>query len=349
MQPVRVLLVDDSLLFRSMLERELHAFLPAGSQIQTAGDPFEARDAILAFVPDVMVLDVEMPRMDGIEFLRKLLAQYDQPTIVLTGDARYESLARDAGARDFLQKPVGCSPDVFCEELARRIVRIAGKAEAGDGAADGASGMPTNSTKQTKQAMERLGKHAGRISLIALGASTGGTEALARVVRNLVPPLPPIVIVQHIPPGFSRLFAQRLDRESMLSAKEAADGDRLLDNHVYVAPGDQHLRVRAAGGFFAACARGPRVNGHCPSVDVLFESVAKTVGSRALGVIFTGMGADGAEGLRRMREAGAQTLGQDEKTCVVYGMPRAAYELGAVERQLPLDAIAGAILAAAPA
>ena len=343
MQPVRVLLVDDSLFFRSMLERELHAFLPAGSQIQTAGDPFEARDAILAFVPDVMVLDVEMPRMDGIEFLRKLLAQYDQPTIVLTGDARYESLARDAGARDFLQKPVGCSPEVFCEELARRIMRIAGKEKTDVGAAEGVSGMPP------RQAMERLGKHAGRISLIALGASTGGTEALARVVKNLVPPLPPIVIVQHIPPGFSRLFAQRLDRESMLSAKEAADGDRLLDNHVYVAPGDQHLRVRAAGGFFATCARGPKVNGHCPSVDVLFESVAKTVGSRALGVIFTGMGADGAEGLRRMREAGAQTLGQDEKTCVVYGMPRAAYELGAVERQLPLDAIAGAILAAAHA
>ena len=343
MQPVRVLLVDDSLFFRSMLERELHAFLPAGSQIQTAGDPFEARDAILAFVPDVMVLDVEMPRMDGIEFLRKLLAQYDQPTIVLTGDARYESLARDAGARDFLQKPVGCSPEVFCEELARRIMRIAGKEKTDVGAAEGVSGMPP------RQAMERLGKHAGRISLIALGASTGGTEALARVVRNLVPPLPPIVIVQHIPPGFSRLFAQRLDRESMLTAKEAADGDRLLNNHVYVAPGDQHLRVRAAGGFFATCAREPKVNGHCPSVDVLFESVAKTVGSRALGVIFTGMGADGAEGLRRMREAGAQTLGQDEKTCVVYGMPRAAYELGAVERQLPLDAIAGAILAAAHA
>ena len=343
MQPVRVLLVDDSLFFRSMLERELHAFLPAGSQIQTAGDPFEARDAILAFVPDVMVLDVEMPRMDGIEFLRKLLAQYDQPTIVLTGDARYESLARDAGARDFLQKPVGCSPEVFCEELARRIMRIAGKEKTDVGAAEGVSGMPP------RQAMERLGKHAGRISLIALGASTGGTEALARVVKNLVPPLPPIVIVQHIPPGFSRLFAQRLDRESMLTAKEAADGDRLLNNHVYVAPGDHHLRVRAAGGFFATCARGPKVNGHCPSVDVLFESVAKTVGSRALGVIFTGMGADGAEGLRRMREAGAQTLGQDEKTCVVYGMPRAAYELGAVERQLPLDAIAGAILAAAHA
>ena len=329
MQPVRVLLVDDSLLFRSMLERELHAFLPAGSQIQTAGDPFEARDAILAFVPDVMVLDVEMPRMDGIEFLRKLLAQYDQPTIVLTGDARYESLARDAGARDFLQKPVGCSPDVFCEELARRIVRIAGSgwrarhADQLDEADETGHGTPR------KACRAHLADRARRVDGRHGGARACREESRAAAAAH-----------RHRAAHPARL---------LVTAKEAADGDRLLNNHVYVAPGDQHLRVRAAGGFFATCARGPKVNGHCPSVDVLFESVAKTVGSRALGVIFTGMGADGAEGLRRMREAGAQTLGQDEKTCVVYGMPRAAYELGAVERQLPLDAIAGAILAAAHA
>jgi len=332
MQPVRVLLVDDALLFRTLLAQELPKFLPPGSQLATAGDPFEARDQILAFAPDVMVLDVEMPRMDGIEFLHRLLVQYDQPTLVLTGDARYEPLAREAGAWDFMQKPAGgCSQKVFCAELARRILRIAAQA----------AGVPS--------ALPAAGAQAGKLALIALGASTGGTEALARVIRSLVLPLPPIVIVQHIPPGFSRLFAQRLDRESLLAAKEAQEGDRLMPDHIYVAPGDQHLRVRAGGGLFASCARGPLVNGHCPSVDVLFESVAANVKNRALGVIFTGMGADGAEGLRRMREAGAHTIGQDEKSCVVYGMPRAAYELGAVERQLLLDAIAGAILAAAHA
>ncbi|MCI6284585.1 chemotaxis-specific protein-glutamate methyltransferase CheB [Selenomonas sp.] len=333
MQPVRVLLVDDSLFFRSLMERELGRVLPPGSRLETAGDPFEARDAILRFVPDVMILDVEMPRMDGIEFLTKLLAQYDQPTIVVTGDARYEPLARAAGARDFLQKPVGCSPQLFFTELARRIERIVMQANAGNIAPPPSSQVPAKNR---------------RITLIALGASTGGTEALATVIHSLVPPLPPIVIVQHIPPGFSYMFAKRLDRESALYAKEAQDGDVLEADHIYVAPGDQHLRVRAAGGrLTAACAKGARVNGHCPSVDVLFRSVAEQVGSHALGAIFTGMGADGAEGLRLMREAGAHTIGQDERSCVVYGMPRAAYELGAVERQLPLDAIPGAILALA--
>ena len=333
MQPVRVLIVDDSLFFRSLMERELGRVLPHGSQMVTAGDPFEARDAILRYVPDVMILDVEMPRMDGIEFLHKLLAQYDQPTIVVTGDARYEPLAREAGARDFLQKPVGCSPQLFFTELARRIERVV---------------MQTSAAPVLQSSLPASSKSAHRITLIALGASTGGTEALASVIRNLVPPLPPIVIVQHIPPGFSYMFAHRLDRESALAAKEAQDGDTLEANHVYVAPGDQHLRVQATGGLLSArCAKGARVNGHCPSVDVLFRSVAEHVGSHALGVIFTGMGADGAEGLRLMREAGAHTIGQDEKSCVVYGMPRAAYELGAVERQLPLDAIPGAILAMA--
>ena len=332
MKPVRVLIVDDSLFFRSLMERELGRVLPRGSQVFSAGDPFEARDAILKYVPDVMILDVEMPRMDGIEFLTKLLAQYDQPTIVVTGDARYEPLAREAGARDFLQKPVGCSPQLFFTELGRRIERI----------------VTGGSDASVLHSPALSAKSAHHITLIALGASTGGTEALAKVIRELVPPLPPIVIVQHIPPGFSYMFAKRLDRESPFTAKEAQDGEPLAPNHVYVAPGDQHLRVQAAGGGLSArCAKGARVNGHCPSVDVLFRSVAEQVGAHALGAIFTGMGADGAEGLRLMREAGAHTIGQDAKSCVVYGMPRAAYELGAVERQLPLDAIPGAILALA--
>lgn len=183
------------------------------------------------------------------------------------------------------------------------------------------------------------------LQLIAIGASTGGTEALSQLLKGLAPPLPPIVIVQHIPPHFSQLFAARLDEEGRLSVKEAEDGDRLERNHVYIAPGDKHLRIRKIGGMLLlSCVAGPLVSGHCPSVDVMFRSAA-ILKEKALGVILTGMGNDGAEGLLAMREAGAVTLGQDEATSVVYGMPREAFLKGAVSRQIPLPAMAGAITA----
>lgn len=185
----------------------------------------------------------------------------------------------------------------------------------------------------------------GAVKIIALGASTGGTEALATLIRDLTPPLPPIVIVQHIPSGFSRLFAERLDSESRFTVREARDGDRLEANHIYVAPGSHQLRIRRMGaGFMAACRGTEPVSGHCPSVDVLFHSVALVAGAASVGAILTGMGSDGAQGLLAMRRAGATTLGQDEATSVVYGMPRAAYERGAVARQLPLSAMAAAIM-----
>ena len=183
------------------------------------------------------------------------------------------------------------------------------------------------------------------VKLIAFGASTGGTEALATLIRGLRPPLPPIVIVQHIPYGFSRLFAERLDKESAFIVVEAVDGEHLQPNHIYVAPGDRQMRVRRLGSeFFVSCRGTEQVCGHCPSVDVLFDSVAECAGSEALGVILTGMGSDGAEGLLRMRQKGARTFGQDEATSVVYGMPRAAFECGAVMRQLPLSAMAGCVM-----
>ncbi len=186
------------------------------------------------------------------------------------------------------------------------------------------------------------------VRLIALGASTGGTEALASLIRGLRPPLPPIVIVQHIPYGFSRLFAERLNQESSFTAVEAVDGTRLQPDHIYVAPGDRQMHVRRLGSeFFVACRGTEQVSGHCPSVDVLFASAAEAAGAEALGVILTGMGADGAEGLLAMRKKGARTLGQDEATSVVYGMPRVAFERGAVMRQLPLAAIAGCIMSLA--
>ncbi len=327
MAGVRVLLVDDSLLFRELLSKELLSYLPAGSQIEKAADPFEARDKILELEPQIMLLDIEMPKMDGIEFLRRLLTQYQQPTIAMSSQPAYREMALAAGAVDFIVKPDGhilqAGPDFFAQ-LAAKLCAAA------------AAGMPAPPLD-----IPSVGLRKG---ILAIGASTGGTEALAALLRNLHPPMPPIVVVQHIPPMFSRLFAQRLETECSLTVKEAEHGDIARADHVYIAPGDKHMRVRGTmSALHLDCIAGERVNGHCPSVDVLFFSVAAVAGKAALGVILTGMGADGAKGLLAMRQAGAETLGQDERSCVVYGMPRAAWELGAVQRQLPLQAMAGAI------
>ena len=327
---IRVLIVDDSLLFREMLGRELLKQLPEGSVMEKAGDPFEARDKILSFDPDVMLLDVEMPKMDGIEFLRRLLVQYPLPTVMLSGSPEYRSRALAAGAVDFVEKPPGHllrAGQYFFATLATRLLSASVTL-----VSPAAAAMPTPSSVHLAK------------SIIAIGASTGGTEALATVMQDLRPPLPGIVVVQHIPPMFSRLFAERLDHDCHIAVKEAETGDIVAPNHAFVAPGDRHLRIKRCGsGFMIDCAAGPRVNGHCPSVDVMFHSVAELAGDSALGVILTGMGADGAKGLLAMRQAGARTLGQDQASCVVYGMPRAAWEIGGVERQLPLAAMAAAI------
>ena len=326
MSGIRVLIVDDSMLFREMLSRGLLRCLPSGSAISKAGDPFEARDKILAFEPDVMLLDVEMPKMDGVEFLRRLLMQYPQPTVMLSGSPEYRERALAAGAVDYMVKPE-CDvlrPDSrFFADLAARLCAAAVK------------GLVPRTAPVRRQMQKKL---------IAIGASTGGTEALASVLTALRPPLPGIVIVQHIPPMFSRLFAERLDHECRLQVKEGETGDVVRMNHVYIAPGNKHMKLVHRGyDFVLDCSTGERVNGHCPSVDVLFRSVASLAGDTAVGVILTGMGSDGAKGLLEMRQAGAATLGQDARSCVVYGMPKAAWDIGAVERQLPLEAIAGAI------
>ena len=327
MPGICVLLVDDSLLFREMMAQELLRYLPEGSRVEKAADPFEARDKILDCAPDVMLLDIEMPKMDGIEFLKRLLMQYTQPTIMISGTAAYRDMAIAAGAADFIVKPDGHilrAGSQFFSRLAARLCAVA--IHAGPKRAPIANGRSL------------------RKKLIAIGASTGGTEALAAVLKALQPPLPGIVVVQHIPVMFSRLFAERLEAECSLTVKEAANGDLVKQNHVYIAPGDKHVRVKGQTDMlYLECASGARVNGHCPSVDVLFFSVAECLGESALGVILTGMGNDGAKGMLAMRQAGAATIGQDERSCVVYGMPRVAWELGAVERQLPLPMIAGAI------
>lgn len=321
---IRVLVVDDSMLFREALVKGLSQYLPKDSLIERAKDSFEARDKILEFEPDVMILDVEMPRMDGIEFLRRLLIQYSQPTVVLSGSERYRQPALDIGAKDFMMKPDAAllRTGQFFAELAQRVYNVA------------------RSQQPVQPTSNRTAKR-----LIAIGASTGGTEAIAKVLGGLTLPLPGIVIVQHIPPLFSALFAERLNTTCCMEIKEAKGGEHIVPGHVYIAPGDKHMRVKKiAGNLQIECSTGERVNGHCPSVDVLFDSVAETVGDRAVGIILTGMGNDGAQGLLKMRENGAKTLGQNEASSVVYGMPRAAYEIGAVERQLSLTSMAIGIM-----
>ena len=380
MEAIKILIVDDSLLFREVVARGLKSRLPVGTQVEKAGDPFAARDKILSFDPDVMVLDVEMPNMNGIEFLRRLIVQYNLPTVVSSSRPVYKSLAMEAGAFSFLEKPsTTLGSGSYLDGLAAEV-KLA--KEYGDLSADqvrqrkiesqmdmaqveelvrqadacnkpkvdyaileyGEENPHVRPTSKQIPVVEVKGKTSAKIDLIAIGASTGGTEALAKVLKELVPPLPPIVIVQHIPPMFSKLFADRLHNECHISVKEAKNGDKLEPNWAYVAPGDKQMKVKNFGGNMQLDVNhGPKVNGHCPSVDVLFDSVADQVGNSALGVILTGMGADGANGLLKMRQQGAATIGQDEASCVVYGMPRAAYEKGAVERQLPLSGIASMI------
>ena len=333
MRQIKVLVVEDSMVFREILVQNLNK----DAEIQVvavAKDPFEARDAILKYRPDVMTLDVELPRMSGIEFLRKLMPQYPIPVVVISAlsDKVFEAL--NAGAVDFVAKPVNASrqqiEDFIHNELNVKV-KIAAAAQIGN--------VRKPRLMQTQQHAAPL-KDNGLI--VAIGASTGGTEAIFSVVKNFGPDIPGVVIVQHMPPGFTEMYAKRLDNQCRVRVKEACTGDRVMRGQVLIAPGgDRHMRlVKVNGVYQVECRPGPKVNGHCPSVDELFYSVANTAGSRALGIILSGLGGDGAKRLLAMRKAGAETIGQDESTCVVYGMPKVAYDIGAVKHQVRLDDIA---------
>jgi len=329
-----VLVVDDSMLFRETLAKRLSE--DGGIEVvATAGDPYSARDKIIEFEPDVMTLDVEMPRMSGIEFLKRLMPQHPIPTVMVSGldDRVFEAL--NAGAVDFVAKVDSTGKrtvDSLIMELATKI-KIASTARVGHWKTAG-----NNAVNRVKGSGEVAGQ------IIAIGASTGGTEATAKLLEALPKELPGIVIVQHMPPVFTRMYADRLNNNCLLAVKEAENGDRITPGLVLIAPGDQHMEVKKiGGGYQVSLNRSEKVNGHCPSVDVLFNSVAKAAGNKAVGVILTGMGADGAKGLLEMRKTGARTLGQDEESCVVYGMPKVAYDIGAVEKQYPLGSIAQAL------
>ena len=325
---IRVLVVDDSMVFREILSKSLSSD-PLIDVVATAFDPFDARDKIIAFEPDVMTCDVEMPKMNGIEFIRRLMPQYPLPVVVVSTVSEAVFNAMDAGAVDFVTKPdmrSVKSMEAFISELILKI-KIASTANVSNCTANHA--LLTISGRSSSDTSNKI---------IAIGASTGGTEALSYLLRLLPANTPGIVIVQHIPPVFSRMFAQRLNNSTQFRVKEAQTGDYIEKGLVLIAPGDMHMRIKSVGDRFKAeVFQGEKVNGHCPSVDVLFESVAKECGSNAIGIILTGMGYDGAKGLLSMRKKGARTLGQDERSSVVYGMPKVAFNIGAVERQVPLD------------
>lgn len=328
---IRVLVVDDSALFREVLSRGI-SIDPSIEVVAKAVDPFDARDKILEFHPDVMTCDVEMPKMNGIEFIRRLLPQYQLPVIVVSTVSEAVFDAMNVGAVDFVTKPNIQSADnieAFINQLIAKI-KIASTAKVA---------MP-KTLCQTKTIAKETFNECNANKIIAIGASTGGTEAIYTLLSNFPSSIPGIVVVQHIPPVFSQMFAQRLNNSTSLEVKEAQTGDFLEPGKVLLAPGDKHMRVKKIGDRYKIeCFQGDKVNGHCPSVDVLFESVAKECGRNAIGVILTGMGYDGAKGLLSMRKKGARTIGQDEKSCVVYGMPKVAYNIGAVEKQASLDSI----------
>lgn len=313
------------------MRKRLRAILDSDIEIEVvaeANNAYTARDKIIECNPRVMLLCHELPRMTGIEFLEKLMPQRQTATFVIA-EKKYEGAAYRAGARDF----EACDQDTDMlgkANICQRLKKIAGTG----------GWHAANKMKQAEFAPRNSQDSAQSLGIIAIGASTGGTEAVAKVISNLRGNIPGIVLVQHMPEGYTHMYAQRLDREGALSAREAESGDVVRPGQVLVAPGNKQMRiVRVNGMYQVECKHGPRVTGHCPSVDALFESVARVAGSSAIGVLMTGMGTDGAKGLLAMKKAGAYTIGQDEKSCIVYGMPKAAYDMGAVGWQVPLEQI----------
>lgn len=336
---IRVLIVDDSLLFREILSKGVMTD-PMIRVVGVASDPFEARDKIIEHKPDVVTCDIEMPKMNGIEFVQRVLPQYFVPFIIVSSASSSVFDAIQAGAIDFLVKPPPDRNriDLFIQEL---ILKIKSAAQVNP--------VTIKSQRFESLKTQRLfptqSYESSTYDLIALGASTGGTEAILRVLEHLPNTIPGMVIVQHIPPVFSHMFAERLNEKTKLKVKEAKPGDLIERGSVYIAPGDHHIRVKKSKhSYFVECFSGEKINGHCPSVDVLFHSVAEQAGSRAIGILLTGMGHDGAKGLMALRNKGARTIGQDEPSSVVYGMPKEAFDIGAVEKQVSLSKIPEALL-----
>lgn len=358
MPKVRVMVVDDSILFRSWLVQNLES----DSRFEVVGyaiNAIDAKNKLPHLKPDIMTLDIEMPGMTGLDFLREILPTNPVPIILVSSlNVRvFDALA--AGAVDFVRKPdmnMEGGKQAFLQTLKSKLsvganakVRLASSGTF-SGAASARKSIGTDipvskagtgtSSDTGSSCPLRSPSSFGNVELIAIGASTGGTEAILEVVRQFPAKMPGIVITQHMPPGFTSMYAERLDRICKLKVKEAAHGDRVMPGQILLAPGGLQMRVVKMGsGFSVSCTDEAKVSGHKPSVDVLFDSVASNVRDRAIGIILTGMGADGAAGLLRMRKAGAYTIGQNRETCVVYGMPMEAFRAGAVCTQSALSSI----------
>ncbi|GLU33949.1 chemotaxis response regulator protein-glutamate methylesterase 1 [Trinickia caryophylli] len=354
MQKIKVLCVDDSALIRSLMT-EIINDQPDMMVCATAPDPLVARELIKQHNPDVLTLDVEMPRMDGLDFLEKLMRLRPMPVVMVSSLTERGSeitlRALELGAVDFVTKPkVGIRDGMleYSEKLAdkiraasrarvRQIVAHHAPAQAHPGAAAPAAAARAPMINNPLVSTEKL---------IIVGASTGGTEAIRELLTPLPPDAPAVMIAQHMPPGFTKSFAQRLNGLCRITVKEAEHGERVLPGHAYIAPGHAHLLLaRSGANYIAHLSDDPPVNRHRPSVDVLFRSAAQHAGKNAIGVILTGMGRDGAAGLLDMRNAGAYTLAQDEASCIVFGMPREAIALGAADEVAPLSEMSRRVMA----
>ncbi len=341
---IRVMVVDDSVLFRSWLIQSINE----DSRFEVVGYAINALDAknkLPTYKPDIMTLDIEMPGMSGLEFLKEVLPQHPVPVILVSSlNVRvFDALA--AGAVDFVRKPESDkgAKDLFLSKLLSKLVlgsnakpRLPSLASSAATTATTASAAPLRS---------HLPVRSSSVDLIAIGASTGGTEAILEVVRHFPAQMPGVVVTQHMPAGFTAMYAERLNRICKMEVREAKHGDKVQPGLILLAPGGLQMRVvRMGAGYAVSCTEEGKVSGHKPSVDVLFDSVATIAKNRAIGVLLTGMGADGAMGMLRMRKSGAYTVGQDKETCVVYGMPMEAFKIGAVCTQAPLGSIAQTVM-----
>ena len=337
MSKIKVLIVDDSAVVRKIFSEELSKY-PDIEVIGVAPDPYVARDKIVNLKPDVITLDIEMPRMDGLTFLRKLMKYYPMPTIIVSSltpqGGKLTLEAMDIGAVDVVAKPNSAySVGDMSAQLAEKI-RAASRARL----------ISRDETVRTEsEPMRALAQTSNKV--IAIGSSTGGTEALKAILTKMPPNSPGIVMVQHMPANFTTAFAARLNDLSQISVKEAQDNDSVTPGTALLAPGNYHMILRRSGArYYVEVKTGPMVHHQRPAVDILFKSTAKYAGANAIGVILTGMGSDGAEGLLEMKQAGASTIAQDEKSCVVFGMPKEAIKLGAADKVVSLEHIASEII-----